>query len=133
MDEKIKRILGAVAPRERAEIQAAVDLEAAVHEQARLDDVQYLMLEVRTRQGRRVGLPYSYLVEVSLEFPRDDEVTLELIFSSRRVLVRGRNLQSVFEQVLGHNMKILEEDASEFDTGEEFLPYIREIEFIDLV
>jgi hypothetical protein len=133
MDDKVHRILKqTTTDRELAELRQAIDTNKAVHDQMRLDEVQYLMLEIRTRRGQRVGFPYSYLVEVSLEVPRDDEIFLELVFSSRRIRLRGRNLQSLFEMLLGHSLKLLEEDASEFDTGEEFIPYIREIEFIDL-
>lgn len=134
MDDKVQSILKkSTTGRELAELRQALDTQQAVHDQMRLDEVQYLMLEIRTRSGQRLGFPYSYLVEVALEYPVIDEPYLELTFSSRRVRIRGRNLQPLFESLLGHDIKLIEESPSEFDTAEEYSTYIREIEFMDLV
>jgi len=91
-----------------------------------------IMLELQTRSGRRVGFPYAYLVEVSLEYPADDEVYLQLIFTARRVRIRGRNLAPIFEGLLRQSVKVLEESATAFDDPSEMATHISVIELEEL-
>lgn len=119
MDDKIQKLLAPSPP--PAESRALAVLAPP-----------QIMLELRSRSGRRVGFPYAYLVEVSLEYPTDDEVYLELIFTARKVRVRGRNLAPLFEGLLRHSVRLLEESATAFYDPAAETAHIQVIELEEL-
>jgi len=74
-----------------------------------------LMFELRTRDGRRSALPYSYVTRADF----DPETGIEIHVSSAVVLVRGRALEDVFAYFLQNRLTWVREDSSGLDIGEE--------------
>lgn len=72
------------------------------------------MLDVRFRDGRRQALPYSYLAKV--EF--DPSVGITCTFVSERVIVKGRDLASVYAAISTHAALAVGESDATFDEGE---------------
>lgn len=75
-----------------------------------------LWIDFKGADGMRYALPYRDLW--SVEMPSPQEVVLH--FSNRRVVVRGRNLRPVYDDVLKERATTLAEDdmdwASESET-----------------
>jgi hypothetical protein len=76
-----------------------------------------LMFELRTRDGRRSALPYSYLTRADF----DPEKGIEIYVSDVLVLVRGRDLGDLYSYLLQNRLTWMREDASGTDIGEDGL------------
>ena len=74
------------------------------HAQKRAPAQQFLMLDVRTRDGRAYGLPYSYLLSVELDQTSDVDPTLTLSFSTHTVTVSGGRLGSMYVDLLSQRL-----------------------------
>lgn len=85
-----------------------------------------LMFELRTRDGRRSALPYSYLTRADFDPSRG----IEVYVSSVVVFVRGRNLEDVYSYLLQNRLTWMREDSAGTDTGESNI-FIEEIEVKD--
>ncbi len=71
------------------------------------------MLDIVFRNGDRIALPYAYLVGVALVVNQ----SLAMDFTERRIEVTGRNLRVLYEHLLDHTVKRIEESLVEFDDG----------------
>ncbi|HEX8474593.1 MAG TPA: hypothetical protein VF666_11210 [Pyrinomonadaceae bacterium] len=80
-----------------------------------------LMLDVRGADGHRLALSFAYLM--SAEFDAAGEMVLS--FTDHRVTVRGRNLRRVYDAVLTHTLRFLQEEAQ--DANREDETFISEI------
>ena len=74
-----------------------------------------LMFELRTRDGRRSALPYSYLTRADF----DPEKGIEIYVSNVVVLVKGRDLENIYHYLLQNRLTWVKEDASGSDIGED--------------
>lgn len=72
-----------------------------------------LMLDLRLRTGDHTALPYAYLDAINF----DASGTLNLSFGARTVTVEGRNLRPIFEQLLTHSIRFLQEQRGAADDG----------------
>lgn len=73
------------------------------------------MFELRTRDGRRSALPYSYMTRADF----DPERGIEIYVSNVVVLVKGRDLENIYHYLLQNRLTWVREDASGKDIGEE--------------
>ena len=64
-----------------------------------------LMLDVRTLTGERVALAYSYLTSVFF----DISGVMVLSFTSHDVHIEGRNLAVIYDGVLAHRVRYVQE------------------------
>lgn len=82
-----------------------------------------LMLDVRLKTGESFALPYSFLVEAHY----DASGTLTLIFTTRKVTIKGRNLRTVYDFVLNHRLEFVQEENPLYDDTPEPAPFIGSI------
>jgi hypothetical protein len=88
-----------------------------------------LMLELRCAPGFNLALSYPYLMSVSL----DATGTLTLLFTSHRVRVTGRNLRRVYDALLSHTLRYLQEGDDPEGAGGEGDAFIGEISIEEMV
>ena len=74
-----------------------------------------LMIELRTRDGKRSALPYSYLTRADFDL----EKGIEIYVSNVVVLVKGRDLADLYSYLLQQRLTWMREDASGTDIGED--------------
>lgn len=74
-----------------------------------------LMFELRTRDGRRSALPYSYMTRADF----DPEKGIEISVSNVVVLVKGRSLDELYYYLLQNRLTWIREDSSGSDIGED--------------
>lgn len=74
-----------------------------------------LMFELRTRDGKRSALPYSYLTRADF----DPEKGIEIYVSNVVILVKGRDLGDLYSYLLQNRLTWMREDASGTDIGED--------------
>jgi|GEM_PF-3022356 hypothetical protein len=82
-----------------------------------------LMFELRTRDGRRSALPYSYVTRADF----DPEKGIEIYVSNVVVLVKGRALEDIYSYLLQNRLTWVKEDSSGTDTGESSI-FVEELE-----
>jgi len=80
-----------------------------------------LMVEFRGHDGRCLAVPYARLL--SIELHPDRGVSLE--FPEHQVIVRGRNLRALYEELLRHRVTFVQE--GDLDTVSEDDPFIDHI------
>ena len=80
---------------------------------------QVIMLDVRTLEGERLALGYSYLNNIFF----DASGVMVLSFGSHNIRIEGRNLAPLYEKMLVHAVRFiqqenpkLEKDSSSGDT-----------------
>ncbi|MCW5921436.1 MAG: hypothetical protein KIS77_03775 [Saprospiraceae bacterium] len=81
----------------------------------RQENGRALMFELRTRDGRRSALPYSYMTRA--EF--DPSGGIEIFVSSAVILIKGRGLEAIFAYLLQNRLTWVREDSSGMDTEDE--------------
>ena len=81
----------------------------------RQENGRALMFELRTRDGRRSALPYSYVTRADF----DPEKGIEIYASNVVVLVKGRALEDIFSYFLQNRLMWVREDSSGMDIGED--------------
>ncbi len=86
-----------------------------------------LLFELRFRSGRRLGFPYSYLTK--LDFEPSEGITIYA--SDVVILVKGRNLDVVFNYLLQNRLTYIREDETGTDTSSEGETFIESIEIKD--
>jgi hypothetical protein len=74
-----------------------------------------IMLELRTRDGKRKGLPYSYMTKADF----DPDIGIEIHVSDVIVLLKGRGLESIYTYLLQNRLNWVREDFSGTDIEEE--------------
>lgn len=74
-----------------------------------------LMFELRTRDGKRSALPYSYVTRADFS-PSDG---IEIYVSNVVVTIKGRALEDVFSYFLQNRLMWVREDSSGTDIGED--------------
>lgn len=101
--------------------QASSDSGSALrHAQKKAPGQQYLMLDVRTKDGRAYGFPYAYLISFELNRGQDTDPELTLLFTSHKVTVKGRNLMALYELLLSPKLaQIIESDTAFDDPAQE--------------
>ncbi len=85
------------------------------------------MLDVVLRHGVRHAFPYSYLTEVAFT----GEGTVELHFGTKRVSVKGRNLQRLYEFATRHVIVRIT-SVGEMDRMPESATVVSSITIVDL-
>lgn len=80
----------------------------------RQENGRALMFELRTRDGRRSALPYSYLTRADF----DPEKGIEIYVSSVVILVHGRDLEVVYSYLLQNRLTWIREDSAGTDIGD---------------
>lgn len=81
----------------------------------RQENGRALMFELRTRDGRRSALPYSYLTRADF----DPDKGIEIYVSNVVVLVKGRDLGTIYSYLLQNRLTWMREDFSDTDLGED--------------
>lgn len=81
----------------------------------RQENGRALMFELRTRDGRRSALPYSYLTRADF----DPEKGIEIYVSNVVILVQGRDLEVVYSYLLQNRLTWIREDSAGTDIGED--------------
>lgn len=71
------------------------------------------MIDFVAKSGKRTGLPYAYLVSVTLE----GNETCELTFTEQVVSIRGRNVGALYQHALAGTLRVVVESGSGFDPG----------------
>ncbi len=74
-----------------------------------------IMLELRTRDGKRRALPYSYMTKADF----DPDEGIEIHVSDVIVLLKGRGLEEVFTFLVQNRLNWVREDFSGMDTEDE--------------
>lgn len=74
-----------------------------------------LMFELRTRDGKRTALSYSYLIKADF----DPETGIEIYVSNVVVVVKGRALEEMYAYLLQNRLTWVREDFSGRDIGED--------------
>jgi hypothetical protein len=83
-----------------------------------------LMLDIRLITSDRVALPYSYLVSIEYE----KTTGLMLSFTSHQVLIKGRNLDPLYEGFLSQRVEYIQANDEMHDTGPDAITFISAIE-----
>ena len=94
---------------------------SAVFEVASEGETAPPMVEFRGHDGRCLAVPYSRLLSVDLR--PDAGVSLE--FPDHRIVLRGRNLRPLYEALLGHRVRFVQE--GDLDTVSEDDPFVDRI------
>ena len=81
----------------------------------RQENGRALMFELRTRDGRRSALPYSYLTRADF----DPDKGIEIYVSNVVVVVKGRDLGTIYSYLLQNRLTWMREDSSDTDLGED--------------
>lgn len=81
----------------------------------RQENGRALMFELRTRDGRRSALPYSYLTRADF----DPDKGIEIYVSNVVVVVKGRDLGTLYSYLLQNRLTWMREDFSDIDLGED--------------
>lgn len=81
----------------------------------RQENGRALMFELRTRDGRRSALPYSYLTRADF----DPDKGIEIYVSNVVVVVKGRDLGTIYSYLLQNRLTWMREDFSDTDLGED--------------
>lgn len=81
----------------------------------RQENGRALMFELRTRDGRRSALPYSYLTRADF----DPEKGIEIYVSNVVIGVQGRDLEAVYSYLLQNRLTWIREDSAGTDIGED--------------
>lgn len=81
----------------------------------RQENGRALMFELRTRDGRRSALPYSYLTRADF----DPDKGIEIYVSNVVVVVKGRDLGTLYSYLLQNRLTWMREDFSDTDLGED--------------
>lgn len=84
-----------------------------------------LMLELRTKDGKRTGLPYSYLTKVDF----DPDAGIEIHVSNVVVFIKGRGLEDIFAYLIQQRVTWVREDLSGTDT-EESEVFVESVEIV---
>ena len=74
-----------------------------------------LMFELRTRDGKRSALPYSYMTRADF----DPDTGIEIFVSNVVVTVKGRALEDIYSYLLQNRLTWVREDYSGKDIGED--------------
>jgi len=81
----------------------------------RQENGRALMFELRTRDGRRSALPYSYMTRADF----DPGKGIEVYVSNVVITVKGRGLETIFGYLLQNRLTWVKEDSSGMDTDDE--------------
>ncbi len=81
----------------------------------RQENGRALMFELRTRDGRRSALPYSYMTRADF----DPAKGIEISVSNVGVLVKGRDLEVIYSYLLQNRLTWVREDFSGTDLEED--------------
>ena len=114
---------------DRLKAQVEPETEGAVNKYFGFDpqaNGRALMFELRTRDGRRSALPYSYLTRADF----DPEKGIEIYVSSSVILLKGRELEDIYFYLLQNRLTWVKEDASGTDIGEDGV-FVEDIEIKD--
>ncbi|MFN4254404.1 MAG: hypothetical protein ACK4Q5_05320 [Saprospiraceae bacterium] len=85
-----------------------------------------LMLELRYRDGKRLGLPYSYLTKVDF----DPNVGIEIHISSVMLLIKGRGLEEIFNYLMQQRVMWIREDSTGMDTEDDASVFVESVEIL---
>lgn len=88
---------------------------------------QELMLDVRFNTGDREGFAYAYLMKV--KFNPSGSITA--IFTTDTVVIEGRNLLPLFDGLLIHAVRFVQEENAIYDLGGEQETFITRIEIAE--
>jgi hypothetical protein len=91
------------------------------------EDLPPHMLDVVLRHGVRHAFPYSYLTEVRFT----NEGAVELYFGTKRVSIKGRNLQRLYELAARHVIVRIT-SVGEMDRMPEHATVVSSITIVDL-
>ena len=91
----------------------------------RQENGRALMFELRTRDGKRSALPYSYMTRADF----DPDKGIEIYVSNVVVTIRGRNIEDIYSYLLQNRLTWIREDLSGIDTGEVNL-FVESLEII---
>jgi hypothetical protein len=72
-----------------------------------------IMLELRTRDGKRTAYAYSYLTEAIYE----PETGIVINVSDVQIIIKGRCLEDVYFYLLANRLNYVQEDYSGIDSG----------------
>lgn len=92
-----------------------VEVESKYFGFDRQENGRALMFELRTRDGRRSALPYSYLTRADF----DPDKGIEIYVSNVVVVVKGRDLGTIYSYLLQNRLTWVREDSSDTDLGED--------------
>lgn len=81
----------------------------------RQENGRALMFELRTRDGRRSALPYSYMTRADFS----PDTGIEIFVSSVMITIKGRGLEAIFTYLLQNRLTWIREDSAGFDTEDE--------------
>ncbi len=98
------------------------------HAAERRNTPQALMLDLRFASGDRLALPYAYMVSVQLHGSSAEDLSLELMFTTHRVQVFGRNLQELYGPILTHSLDAIDESHTPIDGGGEEDVFVSRLE-----
>ena len=88
---------------------------------------QEVMIEFRLKNGTYRALSYTYVVEISF-CPQEG---IKLLFVGHQVRIEGRNLKSIFNRLLRHEVNFVCEKDSFVDTGDEKEIFVSSIEIAE--
>jgi hypothetical protein len=71
-----------------------------------------LMLDLRRLPALNLGLSYSYLMSVAF----DPSGEMLLLFTSHKVTVKGKNLSRIYDAVLSHTLRYLQEENPDYES-----------------
>jgi hypothetical protein len=91
----------------------------------RRDKRSELMLDVRLLDGKRFGLSYSYLRGVFF-----NGAELLLIFTPHEVTITGKYLLPLYEGVLEHRLRFVQEEGERFEPLAENRTFIAKIDIL---
>jgi hypothetical protein len=81
-----------------------------------------LMLDLRLVSGNYLALSYSYLMSAAFNLSGE----LSLLFTSHQVTVKGKNLRRIYDGVLSHTLRYIQEENADYERDNPE-PFISEI------
>jgi hypothetical protein len=84
-------------------------------------------IDLRLSDGNSKALPYSFIVEIN--FQKSEGI--ELLTTSKRVFINGRNLQRLYDYLILFRVKFIQSNIGK-DISEESLLFVKEILVEDL-
>lgn len=82
-----------------------------------------IMLDLRLKGGRFLGLPYSYITKIQF----DPSEALEIFVSDSHIRIKGRNLFKLYTYLLRHKVTFIQESLTGNDLVAETETFIQEI------
>lgn len=79
-------------------------------------------VDLRLKDGNRKAIPYSYINEINFDLSEG----IEIISTTKRITIKGRNLKTLYEYLIAYRVKYILANVGN-DLAEENVLFVKEI------